>query len=180
MRRNSDDFVSWGHRFELQTNGNERWNTTWTYREVFGGIQHGFYRELIWNSVSKDALKTNGNSWIQFLRVQQRLANQKMRMWPMQPQGQEKGNYDSDRFHIRTLRYSLRRVSPLDSVNCRPHNLTLLRIPWRSLGHPKELLQIGRPAQQCTGRLLVKVGGTYVARAIRQYRTKPPECWGKA
>jgi uncharacterized membrane protein YphA (DoxX/SURF4 family) len=34
-------------------------------------------------------------------------------------------------------------------------------------------LQIGRPAQQCTGRSLVKVGGTYVARAIRQYRTKP-------
>ena len=79
-------------------------------------------RELIWNSVSKDVLKTNGNSWIQFLRVQQRLANQKMRMWPMQPQGQKKGNCDSDRFHIRTLGYSLRRVSPLDSVNCRPHN----------------------------------------------------------
>ena len=36
-----------------------------------------------------------------------------------------------------------------------------------------ELLQIGRPAQQCTGRSLVKVGGTYVARAIGQYRTKP-------
>jgi len=53
------------------------------------------------------------------------------------------------------------------------HNLTLLRIPWSSLGHPKELLQIGRPAQQCAGRSLVKVGGTYVARAIRQYRTKP-------
>src|SRR6266567_7984766 len=35
------------------------------------------------------------------------------------------------------------------------------------------LLQIGHPAQQCTGRSLVKVGGTYVARAIRQYRTKP-------
>src|SRR5712692_2276122 len=53
------------------------------------------------------------------------------------------------------------------------HNLTLLRIPWSSLGHPKELLQIGRPAQQCAGRSLVKVGGTYVARAIWQYRTKP-------
>jgi Putative beta-barrel porin-2, OmpL-like. bbp2 len=39
---------------------------------------------------------------------------------------------------------------------------------------------IGRPAQQCTGRALVKVGGTFVARAIRQYRTKPPEWWGKA
>jgi hypothetical protein len=38
------------------------------------------------------------------------------------PQGQEKGNCDSDRFRIGTLRYSLRRVSPLDSVNCRSHN----------------------------------------------------------
>jgi len=34
-------------------------------------------------------------------------------------------------------------------------------------------LQIGRPAQQCTGRSLVKVGGTYVARALGQYRIKP-------
>jgi len=34
-------------------------------------------------------------------------------------------------------------------------------------------MKIGRPAQQCTGGSLVKVGGTYVARAIRQYRTKP-------
>jgi len=34
-------------------------------------------------------------------------------------------------------------------------------------------LQLGRPAQQCIGRSLVKVGGTYVARAIWQYRTKP-------
>jgi hypothetical protein len=33
-----------------------------------------------------------------------------------------------------------------------------------------ELLQIGRPAQQSAGR---SVGGTYVARAIRLYRTKP-------
>ena len=38
---------------------------------------------------------------------------------------------------------------------------------------PHELLQIGRPAQQCTGRSLVEVGETYVARAIGQYRTKP-------
>jgi hypothetical protein len=42
-------------------------------------------------------------------------------MWPKQPQGQKKGNYDSDRFQTQTLRYSLRRVSPLDSVNC-AHN----------------------------------------------------------
>src|SRR5208337_1613677 len=40
----------------------------------------------------------------------------------MRPQGQREGNYDSDRFHTRTLRYSLRRVSPLDSVNCGTHN----------------------------------------------------------
>src|ERR1700722_17721993 len=49
-----------------------------------------------------------------------------------------------------------------------------LEFPW----HPYcrwEHLQIGRPAQQCTGRSLVKVGETYVARAIRQYRTKPPK-----
>jgi len=42
----------------------------------------------------------------------------------MQPQGQNKGNYDSDRFQTRTLRYSLRRASPLDSVNCGIHNAT--------------------------------------------------------
>src|ERR1022692_2837441 len=40
----------------------------------------------------------------------------------MRPQGQREGSYDSDRFQTRTLRYSLRRVSPLDSVNRRPHN----------------------------------------------------------
>src|ERR1700730_5713456 len=44
-------------------------------------------------------------------------------------------------------------------------------VSWTSLLW--ELLQIGRPEQQCTGRSLVKVGGTYVARAIGQYRTKP-------
>src|SRR5260370_11421058 len=50
----------------------------------------------------------------------------------------------------------------------------LPRIPWGFLGILiMELLQIGRPAQQCIGRSLVKVGGTYVARAIGQYRTKP-------
>jgi len=62
------------------------------------------------------------------------------------------------------------------------HNLTLPRIPWSFLGIFILLgaFAIGRPAQQCTGRSLVKVGGTYVARAIGQYRTKPPEWWGKA
>ena len=40
----------------------------------------------------------------------------------MHPKGQREGNYDSDRFQTRTLRYSLRRVSPLDSVNCGTHN----------------------------------------------------------
>src|SRR5208282_3484839 len=40
----------------------------------------------------------------------------------MRPQGQQEGNYDSDRFQTRTLRYSLRRVSPLDYVNCGTHN----------------------------------------------------------
>jgi hypothetical protein len=100
----------------------------------------------------------------------------KRRKWPRAQKGQREGNYDSDRFRSRTLRYSLRRVSPLDSVNWGTHNLMLLGIPWSSLGiliYAVELLQIGRPAQQCTGRSLVKVGGTYVARAIRQYRTKP-------
>ena len=38
--------------------------------------------------------------------------------WPCVQKGQREGNYDSDRFRSRTLRYSLRRVSPLDSVNC--------------------------------------------------------------
>jgi hypothetical protein len=42
----------------------------------------------------------------------------------MRAQGQREGNYDSDRFQTRALRYSLRRVSPLDSVNCGTHNAT--------------------------------------------------------
>ena len=40
------------------------------------------------------------------------------------------------------------------------HNLTRLEIPRSFLGYLKELMQIGRPAQQCTGRSLVKVGET--------------------
>jgi len=57
----------------------------------------------------------------------------------------------------------------------------LPRIPWSFLGilNVVGAFAIGRPAQQCTGRSLVKVGGTYVARAIRQYRTKLPEIVGK-
>jgi hypothetical protein len=51
----------------------------------------------------------------------------------VRPQGQREGSYDSDRFQTRTLRYSLRRVSPLDSVNWGSHNLPLLRIPKNSL-----------------------------------------------
>src|SRR6202040_3185352 len=39
-----------------------------------------------------------------------------------------------DRFQSRTLRYSLRRVSPLGSVNWGTHNLMLPRIPWSVLG----------------------------------------------
>src|SRR3989442_1520615 len=48
--------------------------------------------------------------------------NSKRRKWPCVQKGQREGNYDSDRFRSRTLRYSLRRVSPLDSVNCGTHN----------------------------------------------------------
>src|ERR1700675_5017393 len=108
--------------------------------------------------------------------------NSKRRTWPCVQKGQREGNYDSDRFQSRTLRYSLRRVSPLDSVNWGTHNLMLPRVPWSFLGilNVVGAFAIGRPAQQCTGRSLVKVGGTYVARAIRQYRTKPLEWWGKA
>jgi hypothetical protein len=97
------------------------------------------------------------------------------------PQGQQRGNCNSSQFQMRTLRYSLRRVSPLDSVNGGTHNLALPKRPESS----SELLEcfesrkIGRPAQQCTGRSLVKVGETYVAKAIRQYRTKPQRS-GKA
>jgi len=40
----------------------------------------------------------------------------------MRPQGQREGNYDPGWFQSRTLRYSLRRVSPLDSINCGTHN----------------------------------------------------------
>ncbi len=38
------------------------------------------------------------------------------------PQGQYEGNCDSEGFLMVTLRYSLRRVSPLDSVNSSTHN----------------------------------------------------------
>ena len=57
----------------------------------------------------------------------------------------------------------------------------LPRIPWSFLGilNVEGAFAIGRPAQQSAGRSLVKVGGTYVARAIRQYRTKLPEWWGE-
>ena len=92
--------------------------------------------------------------------------NSKRRKWPCVQKGQREGNYDSDRFQSRTLRYSLRRVSPLDSVNWGTHNRMLPRIPWNFpgiLNYAVELLQIGRPVQQCAGRSLVKVGGTYVA-----------------
>jgi hypothetical protein len=40
----------------------------------------------------------------------------------MRQKGQREGSYDSDRFESKTLRYSLRRVSPLDSVNWGTHN----------------------------------------------------------
>src|SRR5208337_1374392 len=48
--------------------------------------------------------------------------NSKRLKWPCAQKGQREGNYDSDRFQTRTLRYSLRRVSPLDSVNWGSHN----------------------------------------------------------
>jgi hypothetical protein len=48
--------------------------------------------------------------------------NSKRRKWPCVQKGQREGNYDSDKFRSRTLRYSLRRVSPLDSVNWGTHN----------------------------------------------------------
>src|ERR1700674_248376 len=55
--------------------------------------------------------------------------NSKRRKWPCVQKGQREGNYDSDRFRSRTLRYSLRRVSPLDSVNCGTHNPTMSSQP---------------------------------------------------
>src|ERR1700740_2765868 len=45
------------------------------------------------------------------------------------PQGQQRGNCNSSQFQMRTLRYSLRRVSPLDSVNGGTHTPTIV-------GHP--------------------------------------------
>jgi hypothetical protein len=43
--------------------------------------------------------------------------------WRQAPlQGQQRGNCNSSPFQMRTLRYSLRRVSPLDSVNGGTHN----------------------------------------------------------
>jgi hypothetical protein len=68
-------------------------------------------------------------------------------------------------------------VQGLDLKRCRLDRQLQKTCPWSFLGiliiYALELLQIGRPAQQCAGRSLVKVGGTYVAQAIRQYRTKP-------
>jgi hypothetical protein len=48
--------------------------------------------------------------------------NSKRPKWPCDQKGQREGNYDSDRLQTRTLRYSLRRVSPLDSANWGSHN----------------------------------------------------------
>ena len=66
---------------------------------------------------------------------------------------------------------ALDRLRALPFVSVGAHNLMLPRIPWSFLGVlnyegaliMREHLQIGRPAQQCAGRSLVKVGGTYVA-----------------
>src|ERR1039458_3336474 len=44
---------------------------------------------------------------------------------PCAQKGQREGNYDSNRFRSKTLRYPLRRVSPLDSVDCGTHNPTI-------------------------------------------------------
>ena len=67
--------------------------------------------------------------------------------------GQREGNYDSDRFQTRTLRYSLRRVSPLDSVNWGTHNpkvggsnpppATNAIIELRAIGHSQRLSNKG-------------------------------------
>jgi len=63
--------------------------------------------------------------------------NSKRLKWPCVQKGQREGNYDSDSFRSRTLRYSLRRVSPLDSVNCRTHNPTTKTFKCDSNGaHP--------------------------------------------
>ena len=40
---------------------------------------------------------------------------------------------------------------------------------------PRRFYKSGVRHSNVTGRSLVKVGGTYVARAMRQYRTKPLE-----
>jgi len=47
------------------------------------------------------------------------------RKWPCVQKGQREGNYDSDRFRSRTLRYSLRRAVSLDSVDGCTHNPTV-------------------------------------------------------
>ena len=50
------------------------------------------------------------------------LARERLASIALRARGQREGSYDSDRFQTRTLRYSLRRVSPLDSVNWGSHN----------------------------------------------------------
>jgi hypothetical protein len=69
--------------------------------------------------------------------------------------------------------YSVIEIEALDTVDAieKAQNCDLTDVPtnpdWHNvvarLGIPDRALQIGRPAQQCTGRSLVKVGGTYVA-----------------
>jgi len=60
----------------------------------------------------------------------------------MRAQGQREGN--SNGFQIRTLRYSLRRVSPLGSVNCGTHNPTITGVFYRTLGGHLESLKLLR------------------------------------
>ena len=57
----------------------------------------------------------------------------------------------------------------------------LPRIPWSFLGvlNVVGTFAIGRPAQQCIGRSLVKVGGTYVARSDRAIPNQAPGIVGE-
>jgi len=65
---------------------------------------------------------------------------------PARPQGQFEGNGISEGFLMRTLRYSLRRVSSLDSVNGGTHNPKVVgsnptpAIKFTALHPPKEAI----------------------------------------
>jgi hypothetical protein len=67
---------------------------------------------------------------------------------------------------------------PIATLNEWKHKVASLQERWR--GARREIEQLRQENEKLRRRDCVKVGEAYVARAIGQYRTKPPEWRGKA